>query len=637
MKRRSSFLLAVAAACVSLTPDFSQSSCNQIPSVDVLRTKSILDSVKKPSSGAASFAAALSVLTWDGEIPYKGALGRVSRSLIVPQSDIGIMVAPDYTCVGGALDTGPRGSVEREDLVSVIYYYRRSPNGRISHVFARVFADDDDYCEEIDAGLPVRDGDAPDGEFEFSVIEDCTRDQWRIVGARQRNDKTEYKVALPILPGDVNADRGVDAEVRVAVFREVAANELGALVRNVAATTKCTDRCGQAGATAGLDVCVDELYQTDAIDGGVAVAFSLDPVSCNIAIPQSGIQCGENDYQKLCTSPDVPGFAECKGAGSGVNELVFWRSKCGGIHFPFSWGEIRADPADPNDPDKNKDRVLAGMTATARKKKSGIERRIYLPGREFVGSTDCVSLCSDPPCTNAGDWRIPEIDIWAEAAGATTLGLTGVVDKNASVIHVYPRTKAAIQCKDPNDSTKRQGCMKVDRYQGDRRSVCACRDREPVGCDCLPTATPRFFECEAPPNWAGAYEFAGLPCTRHGHCPFGGYCAADPTCVDEDKSVWRKSVTPGAATCQDDGECSGGEVCGFRLFDFADRVDATTSVGKLRRKITGAPNAKHTRGYCSNKRDKKCKKNQSCQSPAICGLGQTCECTGFLTTAEGAP
>jgi hypothetical protein len=627
-----------AAAFVSLTPEFASSSCNQIPSADVLRTKSITDSGKAPSEGAANFADALSDLTWNGEIPYKGALGRASRSLIVPQSDIGVTVASDFTCVRGVVDAGPRGSVEREDLVSAIFYYRRAPNGRVAHVFARLFADDDEYCEEIDAGLPLRDGDAPDAEFEFSVIEDCTRDQWRIVGERQRGENTEYKVALPILPGDVNADRGVDAEVRVAVLREPAANELGALVRSVAAASKCADRCGQTGATTGLDVCVDELYQTDTIDGGVAVAFSLDPVSCNIAIPQSGIQCGENDYQKLCTSPDMMGFAECKGASSGVNEIAFWRSKCGGIHFPFSWGEIRADPADPNDPDKNKDRVLAGMTATARKKKqAGVEHRIYLPGKEFTGSTDCVSQCSDPPCTNAGDWRIPEIDLWAQAAGATTLGLTGVVDKNASVIHVYPRTKAAIQCKDPNDPAKRQGCMKVDRYQGKRRALCACRDREPVGCDCLQTATPRFFECEAPPNWTGAYEFAGLPCMRHDHCPFGGYCSADPTCLDEDKAIWKKNASLGTVSCQDETPCANGEVCGFRLFDFSERVDATTGVGKLRRKVTGAPNSAETRGYCSNKRDKRCKKHQNCKGAAICSLGQTCECTGFLASAEGSP
>src|SRR5262249_15987471 len=110
------------------------------------------------------------------------------------------------------------------------------------------------------------------------------------------------------------------------------------------------------------------------------------------------------------------------------------------------------------------------------------------------------------------------------------------------------------------------------------------------------------------------------------HCPEGGYCKASPKCRPKGQSIWGDSGA-GGPDCQKDSDCVGGQVCGFRLFDFSDRINSS-QVGSEYDKVTGT-SPKDRRGYCHGNVKKGCTKKADCTNNQ--------DCDGYGLEAEGKP
>ena len=421
-------------------------------------------------------------------------------------------------------------------------------------------------------------------------------------------DGVPYVLALPVPPLPRGDAAVLSANVRIAVFRASTAADVRQRVNRLASPAlKCESVCSNPDLAAGLDVCIDDLYETllGATPGAQAL-FVKDSIGCNIAIPPD-IQCNANDFKDLCDSPNVPKLARCAHSASDVQ---LWQSNCGSVHFPFTYAGIRQDTAGATDVD----RILQGTTGMARKKNGD---PVYLPGKEFVGATLCVQQCDDPPCSSAGDWRLPDLDVWYKDGSNAVAGLRGVADKDTSVVAVVPALKAVLLCDVLGSD---EACTGVDYENGTRGVVCACRDRHPANCKCKDASPPRYFECAAAAGHTGTYIYAGLPCTRHNHCPEGGYCNASPKCRPSGQRVWGDSGQSGS-DCQADSVCAGGQVCGFRLFDFSYLIDdpQKPAVGKFHEKVTGSGGTVDRRGYCKNDVKKGCKRNADCGNQTCLG------------------
>jgi hypothetical protein len=297
-----------------------------------------------------------------------------------------------------------------------------------------------------------------------------------------------------------------------------------ALLRDVA-RDGCAAHCGDL-IEAGASGCLDKFYA--ALSNPTVVP---DPIPCGIGI----VPANKSNFKALCEDKAQlpPDLADCDNAPTGT--LDFWEDECGGIHIPFDWTEIRKEDGNPIT------RWVACRSATARvwPGNPDNEKPIWIPGREFLGSTPWDDASASYPSTN---WRKPEIEPWYPDDSPHEAGLRGTVDQNDSIVHVYPRMPVYRVCK---VGTNYEGCMKV----GEKGAIqCACSDRyDPASCGCETLHSPMYFQCDVG-------KFAGMPCTRHDHCKpkYGtsGNCSRRPSCQPKSPNrVWGGRGTERPRNC----------------------------------------------------------------------------------------
>jgi hypothetical protein len=604
MSNRSPFIAAAFFLVAALTPE-ARATCNAIPDAESV------------GIGVAALLVAqdptLSVPVPDpGRIGFKGALGRMDRTQLLPGITTSFRIQPDGRCVhavdkklivedapGGLLDKGLAGS----DLV-VSLLTKPEGRGRSNALVLGSKA----ACNVLRAGEERGGKDA-------GVALRCEVLTPEIEGPN-------VHVRLPddggLLAVDGTPLRG-SATVVVTRSPQSRAEHVALLSR--IAADGCAANCSLLAAARSL-ACVGPFYAV--LASGTVVT---DLVPCGVTIPGT---ISKNKFKEKCEdlpSPD-PDLEKCDDDRS---ILDFWEDACGGVHIPFDWTEIRKDTSTSTDVTRR----VAGRSATSRTESGHLSsKRIWVPGREFVGSTPW----NDPQGTAATtDWRKPDVEVWVPAESPEEFGLRGSVDQPDSIVHIFPRMPVSLAC---DGVAGDEACMGVEGGGG---ISCACRDRYPVGCVCKDVDPPKFFACDGG-------DFEGMPCTRHQHCNSkpgspnpDGSCTQKPTCQKDGKQgVWESPGSSAGTACWADGKCT--QVaqhpwCGYRLFDISDRkhpvypkqrqLDAEINTG-------GRPR----RGVCKGDKGKR---NKVCNHVAgnNCNLADcdqnatVCECRGYTLRAEG--
>jgi len=311
--------------------------------------------------------------------------------------------------------------------------------------------------------------------------------------------------------------------------------------------------------------------------------------------------------------------------GQTTPTLKLWRSSCGGIHIPLDYANIRIRKQLDGSQRTRVKRWLYGQSGAGRETDAD-SKRIYVPGREFVGSTPDYDSSSRRADTN---WRLPELDVWyPDGQEGAEFGLKGVADKDESIIHVFPRIPAIYVCAKTatgTDIDPPRGCMGV----GSQGTHCSCEESYGPGCTCERLSVGgQFFACEGG-------DRANMPCTRDAHCKSrdtsreSGTCSRHPICRPGD-TVWRRkplSIDPdpeGAVYCESDGQCEDGEQCGYSLFDFKTRVDVNGWY-YLDRDVALLPTSgRIRRGACAHDRELVCSNAGLPNFPEICPDSNRC-------------
>ena len=253
--------------------------------------------------------------------------------------------------------------------------------------------------------------------------------------------------------------------------------------------------------------------------------------------------------------------------------------------------------------------------------------RIWVPGREFLGSTPLA----DPQGTSPGvDWRKPDIDVWYP--GKQEFGLQGTVDQENSIVHVFPRLRTDLVCA---GTAGANACMGVEQQSDGGLRFCACKDRREADCTCDPAlATSRYFAC-------GDGKYRGMPCTRDRHCNPDGLCNGTPHC-HKSGEVWVEGTPDDTGKeCTVDNDCdteAGKRQCGYRLFNLEGGVEnpgggapsPKAGIIALDAKITPGGGRKR-RGVCEPDATQPCS-NGGAGSPPGCTQG---DCRGYALRAAG--
>jgi hypothetical protein len=393
---------------------------------------------------------------------------------------------------------------------------------------------------------------------------------------------------------------------------------------------ECASICERFASTGGL-VCIDRVFSV--INPAQAVAIYVeDPFLCTVEVPApGGAEIAYNDFAGQCESAAAtatvpPELAACANVPS---TLRFWRSECGAIHFPLDYTTIRRKRL-ADGTSISIDRNLAGRSGVGRQLDADA-RRIFVPGREFLGSTPPQDVSASAPETR---WRFPDVETWYPAgAESSELGLRGSVDKDKSIIHVFPRRPAFSTCVD--NANVEHGCMGIGQL-----GVFCARDH-PSTAQSACTATSglgKNFSCQG-----GGRD--NMPCTRDAHCarkdadePSDGTCSRKPICRPKG-TVWRyrrlEAYPGGGNTCWSDSDCQTTEQCGYSLFDFTGRVDAD-GLHTLDTTVVTAASAttvaRKRRGACVGDETTACT-NGTSSDPPLCKTNRRCR--GYALSAEG--
>jgi len=385
-------------------------------------------------------------------------------------------------------------------------------------------------------------------------------------------------------------------------------------------TDGCVRSCGALIDPTGshLAVCADEsiILSWDAATKRVVYLSGGFP-DCDEPGLTVAIDAPVNTFKNLCEI-DNSGGGLC--ANPPADKALFMRQdRCGRLHVPFNWdGIFTTDPV-----------VLAGQSATSRKT-DGEENRIWIPGREFVGSTPTASSESG---VGDVDWRKPDIEVWYSTD--TEFGLKGVVDKaEPSTVHILPNYEVKVFCDSPSNSAVPEACEGVDRGVNPSIKDCACRDRYSANCTCRREEPGRYFAC------AGG-DRDGMPCTRHDHCnnkdgTSGGLCNGQPVCRPAGSVYKVDLTTPTGPSCDVDADCEsrtdGLTQCGYRLFDLTAQTGATPGVIQLDQRLKKGGNKR--RGTCVDAPASSCNNLKAKQDPLGCSSG---ECRGYQLVVKPQP
>lgn len=492
---------------------------------------------------------------------------------------------------------------------------------------------------------------------------------------------TGLRVALPPLAPGSAAPEYADLSLESSAVRIVAmhlgrrgpdsiAVELAHLIRG-----DCASRCETFAAAGGV-ACIDTLF-TRVHTAAATLEYAEDPFLCTVEIPkdEEGRDIQFNDYQAECetappdaravvisrpllaTKAGIPAAATPAGeessatdaastsaavssagataasallrapaqCGDAPTHLRFWRSECGAIHIPLDYSNIRREQLDDGQVVEI-NRVLSGRSGVGRAKDTD-KRRIFVPGREFVGSTPPQDAGDTDPDTR---WRFPEIDTWYPAGdNAAELGLTGLADKDRSIVHVFPRRPAFRVCTDASGG--QGGCMGVTSA-----GIFCARDIPKIPeIPCEDTdENGKYFACVG-----GGRD--NMPCTRDLHCKKkddtedgDGTCTRQPICRPNG-AIWRYDADedpyPSTATkCSTDSECPKGQQCGYSLFDFATRVDDKGLYALDASIDDNTITNRKRRGACAGNATKACTNGGPLDPPRCTGNGR---CRGYSLVA----
>ena len=621
MKRSPFVVVAGLVLSMALSPD-ARAGCNTIP-----------DAESAVTSGFAVLAEqdpAAEIPTLERNlIGFKGALGRMDRFALIPGQTTGFRLEPDGQCVhatergltvqkvpvGLALENpsmgrdvlgGTREPLESNLVLSI--FTQRAPGEGVQ---ALVLASEK-VCEALAAGIGH-------GVRERGVELRCV--PGAPVEVHPVGGRPHVQVRLPVdrklYGGD---DTGLRGPATVVLTEGLWNPDKYLTLLSKITAEGCAAHC-DALVGIGASACVDRFYAI--LPDGKVVD---DKIACEVTVPPD---ITKNVFKKQCENlvPPPAGLAPCDD-NDPISPLQLWEDSCGGIHIPFDWTGIRKTASTPS---TDITRWVAGRSATSRTEAGNPDSsRIWIPGREFLGSTPWDDASGTLGTTK---WRKTDIDVWYPDDPSEEVGLRGSTDQPDSIVHVFPRMPVSIVCW---NGAGTEGCMRVAEGGG---VTCACEERYPAGCKCAIPNRPQYFECEG-----GDYD--GMPCTRHGHCNSAqgspnpnGSCSRKPTCRPDNKNgvwsgPWPGPPPPGMGQCWDDDDCTQPNFsCGHRLFDLKDRKkgpQAPEDLRELDAKIVTATGSRPRRGVCKNERITTCN-----HTPANPCAGNQGPCRGYTLRAEG--
>jgi hypothetical protein len=586
MKSFARAILLALVGSVGITSP-ARASCNAIPDVEMLST-----GPPKANPALADFG-------------FKGALGRIDRVYLIPGAMRTMTVVPDGVCVDPSSPRA-RGAVPPlgpiDDLVAVMYFRLTDAQRSVARVYASP-----QVCSDLGAHGRLTAGD----ELPVDVMPECSNDGVRVVTV----GTSVHGLSLPLpTPAELEHAFGTShasPSVRIVVTSAARAETLVPQIVHVA-NRPCRETCKTLLEAGGV-ACIDDIFALSPGSGGQPM-YALDSVPCNVQLPNS-LQA--NNFAKACENEDST-LPACQPPGT-LPDLKMWQDRCGGVHIPFTWVDIRTQSGGVTI-----NRGVKGRSGVGREKPAE-NPRIWVPWREFLGSTPIA----DPQGTMPGvSWRRPRINVWYTPEAPEEFGMEGSVDQDDSIVHVFPRLRANLVCSGTGQAN---ACMGIEQETTGGFVTCACADLGAADCTCdPPLVTARYFACGSGPS-------RGMPCTRDKHCNPGGRCDAKPHC-QEPGAVWKGTPDETARDCTVDDDCETEAVktqCGYRLFNLEDAIENAPPTGPksgiitLDAKVTGGGPRKR-RGGCKTG-GAACSNNPS-GTPAACAQG---DCRGYLLRAGG--
>ena len=548
----------------------AEAACNSIPAVEKLSLPST------PPVTPLKAGLDPAVLSFG----FKGALGRIDRPYLSLTGKSEITVVSDEICVrpDGRAVRAPARLTPIDDLVAFVHLR----DGDAKHSTVRVYAALSD-CAGL-AKLAQAGAGKKGGQLE--VLPTCSLDGVKAVTIGSTG--AGLRIPLPDAP-----KAAVVQSVRVVV----APKQRVAALLEAGLDRPCSQVCGESAESAAI--CIDDILVAS-VDARNEITYSRDDVPCGL----QGIPSFMNDFSAACEAePNTP--PSCPGGA--LPPLKAWQDSCGGVHFPFDWSGIRQEVNGMKPP-----REVRGRTGVG-KSKSDENPAVWVPGREFVGSTaDAEGTSSDP--------LKPLIEVWDESE--EEYGLQGTIDQDVSFVHVFPRLRTQLVCAGTTGA-----CMGVQQTATGGEVFCACRDAHLPGCTCDELPEARYFMCGNGPR-------RGMPCTRDRHCQPGGRCNAKPRCQKEGE-VWTGLHGITGVECTVPADCSSPKPqCGYRLFNLQEAIEPepgnphpTTGIVVLDSKVVGG--GRKRRGVCKVS-GKPCG-NGNGNGPGACGAND--ECRGYQLRA----
>ncbi len=277
--------------------------------------------------------------------------------------------------------------------------------------------------------------------------------------------------------------------------------------------------CGSGSAPAGLNICIDELYEKTGC--GTSRADRNPRFGSFTALPSTNV------WRDVCE--DSQGVAPvCKDERPDVRFTVDVE---GNVLLPVDWSTILAD--EPDQPRKKKNRVVTGETRiSARKSGTG---PIRIPSNDFLSS-------STP---RGGTWPAgpPLFETPADPdPNAEWLEFSGEADEPESVLRISRREPWAYRCE--GGSQAGQAC------RPNARKPCADAGA------CVASGSPVYYSCAGGPR-------RGRYCTSSRECP-ASQCTPGSVC-------YQRSGAATATKCTTDAQCAADQECGLGIFEFRDR------------------------------------------------------------------
>ena len=529
---------------------------------------------------------------------YKGALGRIDEIYLAVGAAKSVVIEPDGVCVGSpearpSADAILDGEMDLSGVVVGLLTVSRDHKQSALELFASAAV-----CDRYSLGKTF------EIDSHRMTAHSCESE------GLQTQPVTGSHAAIRITLPQYDTHRpppSINGTTTVAALRS--ADQLENRFARLAAQG-CSAVCSDLIESGGL-VCVDKIYFPQV---GNSIVYASDPIPCQVQRP---VGIGMTNFKVQCQhGAGSSGLATCDDSPTGMDA---WEDDCGGIHFPFNWKHIRRDAAG-----NEIDREVAGYSAISRKERAQPPHAL-IPGREFIGST---------PWNHAGgggstDWRFPKIEV--DNSRAEEIGLKGPVDKDRSIVHIFPRMPVGVICDTPGLD---EACMAVEGRIKHKGIECACEDGHPSPCGCKTISPTKFFACVDPSVLPDSRD--GMPCTRHDHCGSNGKCMGQPFCRPQ-KKIWlpgRRNT--GAQKCWRDSTCPGGQQCGYRLFDLSTHVDSVAlGSGRIERDATIRPGVgRKQRGVCKDNRTEVCD-NKSGNPTKCLNDPPNVKCRGYILEALG--